>query len=291
MNKIRTISICILITAVMILSTFPTMAAETYDAEKLYTGPKQVYREENRGRPSNPGKPDKPPKEEEGPQPDPSVNKWAVVIGISDYRGRSNDLMYCDDDAQDMYAYLITKGYPEGNIRLLINKDASAKNIVAAIEWLDSWEGKGSEVVFFYSGHGSTYDGYNDGDGEYTDEGIVSADLWLILDGQLQQMFSNFNSLKISYTFDTCFSGGMDDLKGPGRIVVAACGEEESSYDGTSEQQNGVFTYFYMEGLNICDTVEGAFIYASPLSHDFMENYEIEMNPQIYDQYEGEWKF
>lgn len=288
MNKnIRTIGICIGIAMVVILSSFP-ITAETDDEEKVYTGPKQVYQEEKKGKPDKP-KPDKPggkPPEEE-PQPDPSINKWAVIIGISDYRGRRNDLQYCDDDAKDMYAYLRDRGYPEGNIRLLLDGDASAKNIVAAIEWLDLWEGADSEVVFFYSGHGSTYDGYNDGDDEYTDEGIVSADLYLILDGQLRQKFSTFESSKISFTFDTCFSGGMDDLAGPGRIVVAACGEYEYSYDGTPRQRNGVFTYFYMEGLNTYNTVEGAFVYAAPLTHDFIAG----MNPQIYDQYNGDWEF
>ncbi len=278
---------CIIVAAVMILSTVPTLMAET--DEKEYTGPKEVY--ENRGRPSSPpgqNKP-KPPKEDD---PDPSVDKWAVVIGISDYRGRQYELQYCDDDAQDIYAYLRDKGYPEGNIKLLLNGDAKAKNIVAAIEWLDSWEGADSEVVFYYSGHGSTYDGYDDGDDEYTDEAIVSADLYLILDGQLRQMFSTFESSKISYTFDTCFSGGMDDLVGSGRIVVAACGENEYSYDGTSDQQNGVFTYYYMDGLNMYNTIEEAFAYADPLAHDFIyEEYKAEMNPRMYDQYEGNWKF
>ncbi|GAH35481.1 unnamed protein product, partial [marine sediment metagenome] len=77
------------------------------------------------------------------------------------------------------------------------------------------------------------------------------------------------------------------------RIVVAACGEEELSYDGSPRQRNGVFTYYYMDGLNTYDTVEEAFAYAAPLAHGFMAQYDVEMNPQIYDQYEGEdnWEF
>ena len=295
-NHIK-ISICVGIAAVMILSALPTIIAKpdiSFDETKVYTGPKEVYKMP-KGKPSNtPGGGKKPPKDDEGPQPDPSVNKWAVIIGISDYRGKSNDLEYCDDDAQDMYNYLIDGGYPEGNIKLL--KDGSAKSnvIVSAIDWLDSWENAGSEVVFFFSGHGSTYDGYPDGDTEYTDEGIVSADLVMILDGQLRQLFSSFDSQKISFTFDTCFSGGMDDLAGSGRVVVTACAEDELSFDGTSTLQNGVFTYFYMQGLDTYNTVEGAFIYAKPLAQDFvliLTNYEYDMTPQIYDQYGGSWSF
>jgi hypothetical protein len=290
-NYLRII-ICVGIIAIMVLSAIPTLTADiSSDETKVYTGPKEVYKIP-KGKPSSPpGQDKKPPKDEE-PDPDTTVNKWAVIIGISDYRGVGNDLEYCDDDAQDMYDYLIAKGYPAENIKLLKDKSAKSTSIVSAINWLGSQENETSEVVFFYSGHGSTYYGYNDGDSETTDEAIVSADLYLILDGQLQQLFSNFDSDKISFIFDSCFSGGMEDLAGTGRVVVTACGEAEYSFDGSSTQQNGVFTYYYMEGLNLANTVEGASTYASPLAHNFvLTHYGYQMNPQMYDQYGGDWTF
>jgi hypothetical protein len=284
--------------ALLMVSTISCLlTASIPERAKIYDGPKEVYKEtiaEEKGKPPGTpgnGPPDKPPKEPE-PEPDPSVDKWAVIIGISDYRGKTNDLQYCDDDAVDMYNYLLSRGYPEGNIQLLLDREAKAKAIMKAIDWLNSWENEGSEVVFFYSGHGSTYDGYNDGDEEYTDEAIVSADLYLILDGQLKAKFSTFSSTKISITFDSCFSGGMDDLTVAGRVVVTACSELQLSYDGTSTQQNGVFTYYYVNGLVAYNTIEAAFSYAEPLASNFAEiNYGAQMNPQIHDLYTGEWAF
>lgn len=288
--------LCISVVALLMATAVShVITANALALVKVYNGPQEVYRETGeigRGKPPGTpgvGPPERPPKE---PEPDPSVDKWAVIIGISDYVGKLNDLQYCDDDARDMYNYLLAKGYPAGNIKLLLDGDAKAKAIMKAIDWLNSWEGPNSEVVFFYSGHGSTYDGYDDGDTEYTDEAIVSADLYLILDGQLRQKFSTFDSQKISFTFDSCFSGGMDDLQRNGRVVVAACSETQYSYDGTSDQQNGVFTYYYMDGLNASNTVEGAFTYAAPLAHDFVaQNYNAQMDPQMYDQYAGDWAF
>jgi len=290
-NNYLKISICFGILAIMILSALPLLTANTLsDETKVYTGPKEVYKIP-KVKPSSPPGLEKPPKDEE-PEPDPTVNKWAVIIGISDYRGVGNDLQYCDDDAQDMYNYLLAKGYPAENIKLLKDKSAKSTAIVSAINWLGSCENETSEVVFFYSGHGSTYDGYNDGDTEYTDETIVSSDLYLILDGQLQQLFSTFESDKISFIFDSCFSGGMDDLAGTGRVVVTACGEYEYSWDGTSTQQNGVFTYYYMQGLDTYDTVEESFTYAETPAHNFvLTYYDYQMNPQMYDQYDGDWSF
>jgi hypothetical protein len=308
--KMKLISkvLCIGIVVFLITATVPYITAEvstdsstdngSSTGPRIYNGPKEVYDErssdqEMKARPDRPGKPPV------GPKPNPSVNKWAVVIGISDYLGTQNDLEYCDDDARDMYNYLLAKGYPAGSIKLLLDSEANASAIISAIDWLKFWENESSEVVFFYSGHGSWYNGYNDGDTEYRDEAIVSADLYLILDGQLRQRFSTFESRKISFIFDSCFSGGMDDLGGAwtgatitGRVVVAACGEKQYSYDGTSTQQNGVFTYYYMNGLNTYNTVEGAFAYAAPRAHDFVATqYHAHMDPQMYDLYTGDWTF
>jgi hypothetical protein len=302
MNQINIIrkAASVLVIVSLVAALLPYTVGE-FQITKIYRGPRIVYKEIDaaKGRPSSPPGLDKKPPKEEEPQPDPSINKWAVVIGISDYRGRLNDLRYCDDDAQDMYNYLIAKGYPEGNIKLLLNGDAKAKAIVSAIDWLSSWENENSEVVFFYSGHGSTYDGYDDGDTEYTDEAIVSADLYLILDGQLRQKFETFESQKISFIFDSCFSGGMDDLVGAhtsttyiGRVVVTASDEDQYSWEGDETMQNGVFTYHYMDGLYTYNTVEGAYSYAAPLAHDdVLSMYGAIMDPQLYDEYPGDWAF
>jgi len=171
---------------------------------------------------------------------------------------------------------------------------------VRAIDWMNKQEKKEtSECVFFYSGHGDWYDGYNDGDDEYRDEGIVTVDEKLILDGQLRAKFSTFTSKKITFIFDTCFSGGMDDLIGEhtqneydGRTVATACGETEYSYDGDDSLENGVFTYYFIEGLYSNNNIEDAFAYAEPLAHNWVwTHYTETMNPQLYDTYEGYWEF
>jgi uncharacterized caspase-like protein len=87
-------------------------------------------------------------------------NKYAVVIGISDYNGTNNDLEYADDDAIDMVKALTTVyGFPRENIKLLISdykvNNATRNNITDAISWLSINVHEGDEVVFFYSGHGA----------------------------------------------------------------------------------------------------------------------------------------
>lgn len=203
------------------------------------------------------GKPAKPPQQAAtgilGELLGEGANKWAIVIGISDYYGEVNDLDYADDDALDMLNALIgLYGYPHENIRLLISdyktNNATRQDIEDAINWLKNKENVGDEVVFFYSGHGARGKA-NDGDREATDEAIVpwecTAKL-LIWDGELASMFSDFNTSRIIFIFDSCYAGGMTDLKAEGRIVVMACSENSLSYEFESVQ-NGQFTYYFVE--------------------------------------------
>jgi len=180
-------------------------------------------------------------------------NKYAIIIGISDYNGAANDLQYADDDALDMLKALIeVYGYPRGNIRLLISdygeNNATKQDILDAISWLKSKVEAGDEIVFFYSGHGARGKA-NDGDSENIDEAIVpwecTADS-LIWDGELAQLFSSFATSRIIFIFDSCYSGGMTDLKADGRIILMACSENGLSYEFES-LQNGQFTYYLID--------------------------------------------
>jgi hypothetical protein len=272
----------------------PVMSLSTPTDEnmiRIYTGPKVVY-DEKAALMADSGEDDSPSLS--------AVDKWAVIIGIADYQGTANDLLYPDDDAQDMYNYLRTKGYPSSNIKLLTNRKATANNIISAIDWMNTKETKTtSECVFFYSGHGTIYDGYNDGDTEYTDESIVSYNLYLILDGQLRQKFATYTSQKILFVFDSCFSGGMNDLVGDytptpltGRVVDTACAEDQYSWDGSSSMKNGVYTYYYMQGLSTYNKAEDAHAYATPLAHNaVLSMYGEIMDPKQYDVYTGKWQF
>ncbi len=114
-----------------------------------------------------------------------------------------------------------------------------------------------------------------DADGEVMDEGIVPSECTaksIIWDGDLTTMFSGFETTRIIFIFDCCYSGGMTDLKANGRIICTASAETGVSYE-SSTLQSGVFTYcFVNEGMlqgkaditpkDEVVTVEEAFDYA-----------------------------
>jgi hypothetical protein len=83
---------------------------------------------------------------------------YAVVIGISKYkhsgRGGLTDLIYADDDAWEIAKMLKKLGWPDSRIKLLINQQATKRNVEIALEsWLTK-AGKDDLIVLFWSGHG-----------------------------------------------------------------------------------------------------------------------------------------
>lgn len=223
-------------------------------------------------------------------------NKYAVVIGIDDYPGTANDLVYTDDDAREMSQTLTqVYGYNPENIHLLIGIEASVENIQNAINDIKEKARTGDEVVFFFSGHGGKGRA-SDGDKEAIDESIISHDgnpngmLYHIWDGQLKLLFSEFQTSRIIFIFDSCLSGGMTDLSAPGRIINMATTETGTAYESDA-WQNGQFTYYFVDqGMiqGLADTHDYAEIMGNePTSveeaFDYAKTKSVNQTPTIKD--------
>ncbi|MCW4020242.1 MAG: caspase family protein [Candidatus Bathyarchaeota archaeon] len=251
--------------------------------------------------PEGRGRPDKPPKggKEQGPdltQP----NKWAVIVGIADYRGAADDLWHPDEDATDMYTVLTAEyGFAKDHVKVLLNNKAKAQAVVEAIAWLRDWENDSSTVVFFFSGHGyqAPDDWDSDSESDSIDECIVTWDMYGITDGYLADQFALFESTKITVWFGSCFSGGMNDISDRSTfsgVLCAACQETEYGYD-IYEFGNTLFGYYYVDqGILAANadgnsdgtvTVEEAFTYADGEVNAFAAENNLQSDPQIYDKF------
>lgn len=85
-------------------------------------------------------------------------NKWAVIIGISQYQyaGRNglSNLIFADDDAKSFARSLRNLGWSDSHMKLLTNEEATQRNIMIALEsWL-SKAGPNDQIVLFWAGHG-----------------------------------------------------------------------------------------------------------------------------------------
>ncbi len=82
---------------------------------------------------------------------------YAVIVAVEDYPGTGNDLNFTRDDAELFYKFLISPqggSVPAGNIIYLYDKQATAKNIVAAMDKMYRKAGTKDRAIFYFSGHG-----------------------------------------------------------------------------------------------------------------------------------------
>lgn len=86
------------------------------------------------------------------------TTSWAIIIGISRYQysgqnGLTN-LIFADDDAKAFARTLCKLGWDDSHIKLLVNENASERNIKIALEsWLTK-AGPNDQIIFFWAGHG-----------------------------------------------------------------------------------------------------------------------------------------
>ena len=197
-------------------------------------------------------------------------DKWAVVIGISDYDGQSSDLWNPHNDALEMAQILENYGY---NYALALNDAGSKDNIEMLMDWLIANEGPSSEVVFFFSGHGSrTTDGSWDTDIESdgSDECLVSWDLRAVTDSYMASKFAELESMHFAAIYMSCHSGGMFDQPyevRAGGVYIAAAEADQYGWDYSLLYNTLMFYHFGDQGLlnGPYDNLQDAFDYARPL--------------------------
>jgi metacaspase-1 len=135
--------------------------------------------------------------------------KKAVCVGINNYPGSSNDLQGCVNDANDWSALLNEHGFETG---LLLDSQATRKNIKAALENLVLSAKQGDVVVFTYSGHGTQSLDLGGDEGDKYDEAIYVYD-GMIVDDDLRVIIDKINPLAtLVIISDSCFSGSVTRL-------------------------------------------------------------------------------
>lgn len=141
------------------------------------------------------------------------MSRHAVCIGIDDYRGEENDLRGCVNDARAWAGLLAGRfGFAQGDVRTIINGEATRGGILSALEGLVAGARAGDVCAFIYSGHGTWVPdrgARDEADGR--DEALVPWEVdfgRLIRDDELRPVLDRIPA-GVSFTFiaDSCFSG------------------------------------------------------------------------------------
>lgn len=150
--------------------------------------------------------------------------KRAVCVGINDYPGVENDLGGCVNDARAWARLLVELcGFPQGGVRLVLDREATKRNVLSALDELAGGGRSGDVLAFVYSGHGTWVPdrGLKD-EADGRDEALVPCEAdfnMLILDDDVRTRLDGI-ATGVSFTFiaDSCHSGTVTRLlPGPSR--------------------------------------------------------------------------
>jgi hypothetical protein len=159
-----------------------------------------------------------------------------------------------DNDAQDFANVLESKyGYSSGNIRLLLNEQATAAAVLEALRWVRDQQQSQDGVTIFFSAHGA-------------ENNIVLFDR-VLNDYTLANLLSQFTSHNILVVINACQSGSFTDVADAFEIgiLVTACATGEITYDIPFFSNTIFIEYFVDQAMSqgIADgSVQDAFNYA-----------------------------
>lgn len=222
-------------------------------------------------------RPEPPPDDTTTGDPNPNpANKYAYIVGISDYEGTANDLNYCDEDAEAMKSWLQGEGF---TCRMDLDMAATADNIIAGLQWLVDNAEPGDEIAISYSGHGMR-----------SPEGsaIISSDLYYITHGYVMSYFNAANCTKKLVAIDACVIGDFNDDAEDGTFVATAS-DRRYSYDAP-DLEHGAWTYYWLNGVEDVGLIyaEDAAPHAEEGMLAWASLYRVKVDPTHTDKYTGE---
>ena len=173
--------------------------------------------------------------------PTASSDRWALVVGVSDYAGRTSSTVAGADDAADFREMLLRNGFRDDRIRVLTEQQATARNIRDGLQWLADNSSPEAFSVFHFSGHVKQRSGDRDRDGEKVDEYLWPHDNVFISDREVAERAQALRGLAW-IDIAGCEAGGFDEgISAPNRLFTASSQEPEKSYEHP-DWHNSIFT-------------------------------------------------
>lgn len=193
----------------------------------------------------------------------PISDKWAVVVGISEFVKPSLNLKYAAKDASDFKNFLVSKcHFAPDHIRLITNQNATKNKIMDVLgdSWLPRVTLPADLVVIYISSHGSP-----------SSLDVAGVNYIVAHDTDPEKLFTTgipiqhlaetirerVHSKRVLIVLDACHSGAASGeskglqrtanvdasafAQGTGHAVICSSSRSESSWE-SKNQPNGVFT-------------------------------------------------
>ncbi|MBC7998811.1 MAG: caspase family protein, partial [Leptolyngbya sp.] len=240
-------------------------------------------------------------------------DKWALIVGISNFKDSSINLHYCAKDAKDFSDFLINeKNFAPDHVQLLTDATATRANILSLLgsRWLPRVAEPDDLVVIYFSGHGSPSSldvgGVNYLVAHDTDvndlyvTGIAMQDLSRIIKERV-------HCDRVMVLLDACHSGAVapnskgisqpqninidNIVQGTGQMVVSSSSPEQRSWE-SKRYQGSVFTKYLIEGLRKngkMTKLGDAFSYLNEeVQREVMRDRGVLQNPVMKSKWDGD---
>ncbi len=196
----------------------------------------------------------------------PDFSKYALVIGIQDYKQQAN-VNYADNSAVTFsLAAKNILGVPEENVFFLLNNDATSGQIKTKITLLKELAEPGDSLYFFFAGHGVPG---RDGNTYLLPADMGADSIHLEPQLKLDSIYTTLNGSKANkiYAFvDSCFSGKDDQgeliYKGvapvfkrlnkqfsSNKLTVMTAGSASDFANQYQQENHRLFSYYLIRGL------------------------------------------
>lgn len=200
----------------------------------------------------------------------PVKDKWALVVGISQFSDGSINLQYPAKDACDFAQFLVKEGhFAADHVRVLTNADATRENILSEIgdTWLPRVVQPDDLALIYISSHGSPSGmdvkginyvlAYNTEKDRLYATGISIQDLSSMIRDRV-------HSDRVVVILDACHSGAAKTgdkgiarvsnfnaesiAQGTGQMVICSSAPNQVSWE-SKQYPNGVFTHHLISSL------------------------------------------
>ena len=198
----------------------------------------------------------------------PVTDKWALAVGISNFKDSTINLKYAAKDATDFKNFLVTsEHFKPDHVQLLTDANATRQNIIDTLgsKWLGKSAHPDDLVVVYISSHGSRSEedagGVNFLVAHDTEKASLLA-TGIPMQWLTKMIQEQVRSNRVILILDVCHSGaaggkglnriiGIDEQKmtiGSGQMILCSSLAEQVSWE-SKNYENGVFTRRLMEAL------------------------------------------
>ena len=216
------------------------------------------------------------PKPTAKPKPKPPTaapqDRWALLVGVTDYRGNVKDTVGGANDARLVRDVLLRNGWRSDRIRLLVDGQATGQAVSEGISWLQRNSSTKTFSMFHYSGHVKQKNGH-----EY----LWPVDNAYIADTELARVLKAVRGTAWT-NISGCEAGGFDEgLSSSRHLFTGSSHVTEKSYEDRGTGYSVWSGMLFAEGLRDRKadadgdggvSVNEAYQYAAPRAKTYTRN-------------------